>query len=226
MTQKPVNPLLPVTNAGGVLPTILTLPLLGERPCLNFVNSVDWRFNPAKRRDTLSSYSDLLAFTLRLNLISIEIYCELFQRSTTEVSAAEYVLSDARAFRDALTSVIDDIANRASLPQRAGPRPEALAILDAARRKAHESDTYVWRNDRLSLAARPEEEGLALPWLLLARDAEELLSSSLASRIRLCAGEGCGWAFLDLSKNGKRRWCSMKLCGNREKAARFKAKNR
>jgi predicted RNA-binding Zn ribbon-like protein len=207
------------------LPFILTLPLAGERPCLDFVNTIDWRLCSEKRRDALVTYMDLLAFVLRLNLITVSTYTALSECATARPSAAERSLADARRFRDALTIFIDDIAGTATNTASEGPSQEALAIFDAARRRAHESDSLSWKNSRLVLIPNTEEEGLDLPWLLLVRDAETLLTSSLASRIHICASEGCGWAFLDTSKNGTRRWCSMKLCGNREKASRFKAKN-
>ncbi|MEV0644171.1 CGNR zinc finger domain-containing protein [Phytomonospora sp. NPDC050363] len=40
-------------------------------------------------------------------------------------------------------------------------------------------------------------------------------------RIRKCANDACVLWFLDVSKNGRRRWCSMEGCGNRAKAERF-----
>ncbi|MEO1679252.1 MAG: CGNR zinc finger domain-containing protein [Pseudomonadota bacterium] len=41
------------------------------------------------------------------------------------------------------------------------------------------------------------------------------------ARIKKCAGPRCGWLFVDESRNGRRRWCSMETCGNRAKARRF-----
>ena len=40
------------------------------------------------------------------------------------------------------------------------------------------------------------------------------------ARVRQCANPACGWLFLDNSKSGNRRWCSMSACGNRAKAHR------
>jgi hypothetical protein len=37
-------------------------------------------------------------------------------------------------------------------------------------------------------------------------------------RIKICPAEHCGWAFYDRSRNRSRTWCSMRVCGNREKA--------
>jgi predicted RNA-binding Zn ribbon-like protein len=41
-------------------------------------------------------------------------------------------------------------------------------------------------------------------------------------RVRRCADAGCTRVFHDESKNGRRRWCDMKSCGNRAKAARHR----
>jgi predicted RNA-binding Zn ribbon-like protein len=224
MNDKPVNEISVVKNYSKSLPFILTLPLAGDRPCLDFLNTIDWRLRPEKCRDALECYSDLLAFVLRINLISVATYNDLFKRSVEMPSAAEHATNDARTFRDALISIVDDIALSHTHPLSMQPRPDAITIFDAARRKAHESESLTWLGEQLILSPHPEEEGLDLPWLSLVRDAEDLFCSSQASRIRICAAEGCGWVFLDLSKNRTRRWCSMKLCGNREKAARFKAR--
>jgi predicted RNA-binding Zn ribbon-like protein len=51
-------------------------------------------------------------------------------------------------------------------------------------------------------------------------DAADLLTSGAWRRLRQCEGETCGWLFPDRSKSGRRRWCSMADCGNREKARR------
>jgi len=45
-------------------------------------------------------------------------------------------------------------------------------------------------------------------------------------RVKLCGGEDCRWAFYDASRNGSRQWCSMEVCGNRQKARTYRAKDR
>ncbi|MCX6026505.1 MAG: CGNR zinc finger domain-containing protein [Chloroflexi bacterium] len=53
------------------------------------------------------------------------------------------------------------------------------------------------------------------------RSAAELLTSDLASRVGQCQDDrGCGWLFIDTSRNHTRRWCAMGDCGNRAKARR------
>ncbi|MPY45850.1 zf-CGNR multi-domain protein [Streptomyces phyllanthi] len=51
----------------------------------------------------------------------------------------------------------------------------------------------------------------------VARDAVELLTGPYAERLRMCAGERCYLVYVDTSRPGRRRWCSMEHCGNRHK---------
>ena len=51
----------------------------------------------------------------------------------------------------------------------------------------------------------------------LAHDAIDLLGGPLGHRIRVCAAGDCGLLFVDASRPGRRRWCSMEWCGNRAK---------
>lgn len=54
----------------------------------------------------------------------------------------------------------------------------------------------------------------------------DTLDSITIDRIRQCEHQECILYFVDTSKSGKRRWCSMELCGNRQKAAEFYAKKK
>jgi len=64
-----------------------------------------------------------------------------------------------------------------------------------------------------------------LPLWLLTRSTSDLMISEQMSRLRSCDNLECRWLFLDTSKNHTRRWCDMKVCGNRMKARRFKAQH-
>jgi predicted RNA-binding Zn ribbon-like protein len=52
------------------------------------------------------------------------------------------------------------------------------------------------------------------------------LESGDRHRLKLCANPGCGFAFVDTSTNGTRRWCYMRYCGNRLKARAFRRRRR
>ena len=80
---------------------------------------------------------------------------------------------------------------------------------------------------RLSASGQLVMEGSAKEYLAtLAGLAIELLGSTERERIRRCDGEGCAILFLDLSRSGERRWCSMSGCGNRAKARAFRQRKR
>ena len=51
----------------------------------------------------------------------------------------------------------------------------------------------------------------------------DLLTDGPLTTIRVCEGRSCGWLFLDTSRNRTRRWCDMKICGNRAKARRYRS---
>jgi predicted RNA-binding Zn ribbon-like protein len=92
--------------------------------------------------------------------------------------------------------------------ERALARPAGRLVLDgdAGRpRLAFELD-----DDR---AAAPFQIALSLA---------KFLESGDRRRLKLCANAGCGFAFLDTSTNGTRRWCYMRYCGNRLKARAFR----
>jgi len=52
-----------------------------------------------------------------------------------------------------------------------------------------------------------------------ARDAIDLLGGPRAARLKRCEGSRCALLFVDTSRSGHRRWCSMERCGNRAKVA-------
>jgi len=45
-------------------------------------------------------------------------------------------------------------------------------------------------------------------------------------RTRRCAGQDCGWLFFDSTKNNRRRWCDMRVCGNRAKVRAVRDRQR
>ena len=57
---------------------------------------------------------------------------------------------------------------------------------------------------------------------IIARDAIDLFSGELRSRIRECENPNCGLMFVDASRPGKRRWCLMKRCGNMAKTSQYR----
>jgi predicted RNA-binding Zn ribbon-like protein len=60
----------------------------------------------------------------------------------------------------------------------------------------------------------------------LAIEAVVLIGTENCSRLRQCKSESCAVLFLDESRTGERRWCSMASCGNRAKVKSFRQRSR
>jgi predicted RNA-binding Zn ribbon-like protein len=80
-----------------------------------------------------------------------------------------------------------------------------------------------WKNENLEWTWKALAADAEAPALLLAQRALDLLIGDEPPRLHACASETCRWLFLDTSKNRTRRWCDMKICGNRAKARRYSA---
>jgi predicted RNA-binding Zn ribbon-like protein len=95
---------------------------------------------------------------------------------------------------------------------------ELQALRDAAERSRYRLsfDPGGW----LSLApARADLSGFESRLLLAI---ERLQCEDAWPRLKACTDEGCQWAFYDATRNRSRTWCSMDVCGNREKTKRYR----
>ena len=129
-------------------------------------------------------------------------------------TAGEREFTDARTLR----SAIGRLAAQASAGERAEPddidivnlfaaMPDIPPVLPGGGRQAGRSN------------ARPHQ---ALG--TVARDAVRLFGPEAGGRIRECSAEDCRLVYLDTSRSGNRRWCSMQRCGNRAKVRAHRAR--
>ncbi len=74
------------------------------------------------------------------------------------------------------------------------------------------------------------EPGAGGPAATIARDFARFAATHPAAspgaktRLKACANPACNMVFFDSGKNATRRWCSMALCGNREKIKRYRTR--
>ncbi len=131
-----------------------------------------------------------------------------------EVSVTEDDLAAARALREALYRLALARIGGAPLPaaDRRVLNQHAALATPAPRLDA---DGVHW--------SRAETPGLLSA---VARAGIELLGGPLADRVRQCSGRGCAILFVDMSRSGHRKWCSMSGCGNKAKVATFRKRNR
>jgi predicted RNA-binding Zn ribbon-like protein len=194
----------------------------GGHPALDFVNSLDNRFSDRGRIDGLRTYEDLLRFTHETGLLDPLRGRQIAQTVTPD--AAARALRAGRSLREALAAIFYGV-----LAGRGPPR----ADLQTLERYLHSADRHRdlrWEaaaNQRVGLvwSWSGNEANAELPVWVIAQSALGLLLSSEIARVRACEASTCRWLFLDTSKNQMRRWCKMKVCGNRSKARRYQARH-
>jgi predicted RNA-binding Zn ribbon-like protein len=181
------------------------LELNGGNVVLDFVNTVEDRLEE-RPEDLLRTPADLAEWAAMSGVLA---------GGPPALRSSE--LARALDLRERLTALLD-----AKLDGRALD-PGDLAALAAAEARAHAAGSLEQAEDGL-LRWRWDPESLASVRHRIAAAASELLSSPDADRIGRCAGQGCGWFFLDATKRGNRRWCSMKDCGQAAKSANRRAR--
>jgi predicted RNA-binding Zn ribbon-like protein len=133
-----------------------------------------------------------------------------------EVDAAEGgSLADAIALRRAIWS---------SAAGLAGGRPLRAGDCDVINAAAAQPPTLSRLTPSGDAVVTPASTTQALSYL--ARDAIDLFGGPLARRIRVCAAADCGLLFVDQSRPGSRRWCSMQRCGNLAKVRTYRESRR
>jgi predicted RNA-binding Zn ribbon-like protein len=79
---------------------------------------------------------------------------------------------------------------------------------------------------QLSRAGRRTEATPAQALSTVARDAINILGGPDADLLKECSRPGCTQTYLDSSRGGRREWCAMETCGNKMKAAAYRARKR
>jgi predicted RNA-binding Zn ribbon-like protein len=209
MSQRPVHD----------LPETLELPLatgepwwywLGGRPALDLVNTLRERWR--RQVETLVTPDDLAAWLARAGVLT----------DPGPLAVTPDDLNEARALREAIDACVRTIVGDAPLPRAAIERIDGWL-------------PYSARPPRLALGPggvpvlgerrAAEAPGRALGAIAL--DAARMIGEPAErARIRVCASDTCSARFYDRSPAGRRRWCSMRTCGNEAKARRHRAKAR
>jgi predicted RNA-binding Zn ribbon-like protein len=187
--------------------------LVGGRPSLDFVNTVHERY-VEPREDYLRDGRQYLAWAQAAGVLD--------RAEAERIQAADGVtpgvMSEVRRLREHLHEIFV-----ARIHERA-PDAAALAALDQWVQRAWRGSTVVADGTAVQLAWRPEAIDAVLPLRRIALDALEIIRATPRERLKECAStRGCGWLFLDESKNNSRRWCCMDSCGTQEKMRRYRS---
>ncbi|MGH9163294.1 MAG: CGNR zinc finger domain-containing protein [Vicinamibacteraceae bacterium] len=183
----------------------------GER-CLDFANTVT---GPDRRRDLLPDYDALVAWSQRAGLVAPREAGLLRRGGARAPRTACAVLVRARRLRELVFRVFASVAVRRQVaPEDLDELAAFVAAASRHRRLTGAVDHFEWRWTRDA----PALDRMLWP---IAQSAADLLTSEHVSSVRECAAPTCAWLFLDQSRNQTRRWCDMKVCGNRAKVRRF-----
>ena len=198
-----------------------TLNSLEGRLCLGLVNTAHPR-SGRHAHDSLTGYPDLVVWNRSVGMLTEEQEHHLLQEACTHPQEAIKTFERALALREAIYSVFSAVAG-GSVPQS-----EDLGLIQSifAEAMAHASLLPTAHEFSWEWGAGDEhgEELRLLLWPVAHSAIELFISSEEWKRIKECPG--CGWLFLDRSKTGNRRWCSMDECGSRAKMRRQYARKR
>ena len=193
--------------------------LYGGALCLDFTNTVDSRL-VSEPGQHLRHYADLVRWGWHAGVLGEPQARRLLDAGARRPAQAAQTFAEAIVLRETIYRIFVAIARQGS------PAPADLDGLHVAycaalrhARLTRAMGGYEWRWAEADILDR-------VTWPVV-RSAVELLTSSDLARVKECANTAdCGWLFLDRSKNGSRRWCSMDDCGSRDKMRRQYARRK
>lgn len=174
---------------------------------LDFANTVAYRFHPEKIKDHLVTAEEVRQWANQARLPD-------HNAIDSCPPMTQPVLRRIRAIREQIFAIFHAIASGKAIP--AAP----LRHIDNALRACQAQRCLSIQRHKAHWAWRPSagcSDFLLYPILVAAAD---FLTSGTLDSVRHCADPACGWLFLDRSNAGKRRWCTMADCGNRNKVRR------
>ena len=196
-----------------------SLDLIADDLALNFANTESGRGFPSHQNHfgEAGNVVEWLRHAKALRAVEADW---LRIRVSERTDLAAELLARAIELREA----IHDIG--AALGRHAKPPGAALADLSALHARfmatAELAPGVMSCRWRWSVRNSPVEAALGP----IALAAIRLFTEGDFHRIRECGGHACGWLFYDRSKNNRRRWCEMEVCGNRAKQRRLAARRR
>jgi predicted RNA-binding Zn ribbon-like protein len=192
--------------------------LVAGHLALDFANTLDFRYDERRSIELLSTYGRFLEFAAQAGLISTSGKRKLVKNTAGSVAARK--LKQIVEIRETLYRMF--LAAVSGKP----PHPSCLRTYNGYLRDLHVAKELMWRKSGfMRSSADLTTTSLGPIWPIL-ESAGTLLTSPDRSHIRECGDESCRWFFLDTTKNHSRRWCSMDICGSRDKARRYYARRK
>ncbi len=198
----------------------LNLDLKSGHPALEFTNTVN-NHASAYPGETLFEYEHLLSWAKRVGLLHGGQVQMLKQKATNQPDEAAVVFTKSLELREVIYRIF--------VAQTKGKTPADadLALLNSILARLTSGAQVVHRFGEFEWQWNFDENALEALLLMIALSAVDLMTSENYKRVGQCADEqGCGWLFVDTSKNHSRRWCDINDCGNRAKQRRYQQRAR
>ena len=197
---------------------------VGGRLCLDFTNSVGGRVNIDNGdykilSDKFKNYFDLVDWAKAIGILNESKVKKLIHYASQNEKAVDKIFNRSITLRESLYRIFKGVMEHAE------PSSEIVEILNNECATAYERQRLVYSSGKFDLDFGENDEPDRMLWSV-ALSGKELLLSDQLYRLRQCAGENCGWLFLDTSKNKSRQWCDMKDCGNIAKVRRYREKQK
>ena len=188
-----------------------TMKFVGGTLCLDFINTVGGWSAGRVLDDKLECYADLLRWARLAGAIPASA-------PRPDPPQAAQVLARARVLRRALHRLFNCVLDSRR------PSPADLNVLRAelATARKHQTLTLARGKFRWEWDDAPSPDSVL--WRV-SQSAADLVTSPDLERLRRCAGENCGWLFMDSTRNHTRQWCDMKDCGNLAKVRRYRERH-
>ncbi|MFF6959059.1 ABATE domain-containing protein [Streptomyces sp. NPDC008317] len=184
------------------------------RLCLDYLRTLRYRGTPAVTEE-LADPEALIAWVRQCGPCS--------DVPATPPTPAR--LREARALREAVHALV----SAAMAPGREPGAAPGSGLGDTARARLNRAAAHAVPAPRLAPSGDLQwhaDDPLTATLALIARDALDLAATpELLPRLRPCASPTCGAVFLDQSRPGTRRWCSMDVCGNQAKKTALRARS-
>ena len=181
---------------------------------LDFANTVEWHASD-QPDEHLNSYADLIAWAEAAEIVSEDRAAQLRQLAETRPEEAGMVFDRAFQLRETIYRIFADYSGQREF------HADDLAHLNEALSESISHLQVVPATEGFDWGWTESPESLDKILWPVTRSAGELLISDQLNRVSQCADDrGCGYLFVDTSRNHSRRWCSMESCGNRAKAQR------
>jgi predicted RNA-binding Zn ribbon-like protein len=196
----------------------LNLDLKSGHPVLEFTNTVSDHASEHPG-ETLFKYEDLLSWTKRVRLLRGEQVEILTRKAAGQPDKAAVVFGKSLDLREAIYRIF------VAQTKGKSPADTELAMLNSVLAPLTNGAQVGYATGRYEWQWNFDQTALEAPLRIIALSAVDLMTSENLKWVGQCADEdGCGWLFVDTSKNHSRRWCDINDCGNRAKQRRYQKK--